>query len=46
MELKNANFNGFNVVINNLHPTVVFFKELLKIDLNKGIQSYFRIEIL
>jgi len=27
MELKNANANGCNVVMNNLHPTILFFSE-------------------
>jgi len=40
MELKNANPNGCNVVINNLHP-MIFFSKILKIELNKGLQSLF-----
>jgi len=27
MELKNANPNGNNVVINNLHPKILFFSK-------------------
>jgi len=41
MELKNDNPNGFNVVINNLHPMFLFLSKILKIELNKGIQSLF-----
>jgi len=41
MELKNANPNGCNVVINNLHPMFLFFFKILEIELNKGIQSLF-----
>jgi len=41
MELKNTNPNGCNVVINNLHPTILFFQKILKIELNKGLQSLF-----
>jgi len=32
MELKNANPNGCNVVINNLHPLILFFSKILKIE--------------
>jgi len=40
IELKNANPNGCNVVINNLHRFLfLFFSKILKIDLNKGFQS-------
>jgi len=41
MELKNANLNGFNVVINNLHPMNLFFQKILKIEQDKGLQSLF-----
>jgi len=41
MELKNANFNGCNVVIKNLHLMFVIFYKILKIELNKGLQSLF-----
>jgi len=27
MKLKNANFNGCNVLINNLHPMILFFSK-------------------
>jgi len=34
MELKNSNSNGHNVVINNLHPMLIFFfPKTLKIEL-------------
>jgi len=38
MELKNANSNSCNVVINNLHP-MIFFQKILKTELNKRLQS-------
>jgi len=41
MELKNTNSNGCKVAINNLHPMILFFSKLLKIQLNKGLQSLF-----
>jgi len=41
MELKNANFNGFDVVIKSLHLIFLFFPKILKIELNKGLQSLF-----
>jgi len=42
MELKNANPNGYNVVINNLHPMILIFSKILKIELNyKGFQNLF-----
>jgi len=41
IQLKNVNPNGCNVVINNLHPMVLFFQKILKIELNKGLQSLF-----
>jgi len=41
MALKNANSNVCNVVINNLHPMILFFQKILKIELNKGLQSLF-----
>jgi len=37
MKLKNS--NGFNVLVNNLHPMILFFQKILKIELNKGLQS-------
>jgi len=39
MELKNSNSNGCNVVINNTHLIIYFFPKILKIELNKGLQS-------
>jgi len=39
MELKNAISNGCNVVLNNLHPKFLFVFEILKTDLNEGLQS-------
>jgi len=39
MELKNANPNGFHVVINNLKIIFYFFQKILKIELKKGLQS-------
>jgi len=42
MELENAKTNVCNVVINNLHPIILFF--LMKIELNKQLQTLFRIE--
>jgi len=45
MELKNANPNGFHVVINNLHPMFLFFK-VLKFELNKELQSLYYVEDL
>jgi len=41
MEFKNANPNGSNAVINNLHPMNYFFQKILKIELNKRHQSLF-----
>jgi len=42
MELKNANPNGCNVVINNLKLIFYFlFPKILKIELNIGLQSLF-----
>jgi len=41
MELKNVNLNGCNVIINNLHPIILFFQKTLKIKLNEGLQSLF-----
>jgi len=32
MELKNINPDGWNVVINNLHPMILFFPKILKIE--------------
>jgi len=40
MNWKNANPNDCKAVINNLHP-MIFFSKILKIELNKGIQSLF-----
>ncbi len=40
--MKNANPNGCDVVINNLHRTFLFFfPKILKIESNKGLQSLF-----
>jgi len=39
MELKNVNLNVFNVVIKDLKPFLLFFSKILKIELNKGLQS-------
>jgi len=39
MEFKNANLNGCNVVINNLHLMFLFFPKVLEIEVNKGLQS-------
>jgi len=39
MELKNANPNGCNVVINNVHLIVLLFQKVLKIELNIKLQS-------
>jgi len=41
MELKNANPNGCNVLIKNLHLMFLFFPKILEIELNKGLQSLF-----
>jgi len=46
MELKNANPSGCNVVINNVHPMFLLFFQNIKIELSKGLQSLFRVEIL
>jgi len=46
MELKNANPKGFNFVMDNVHLVFLLFPKILKIELNKGLQVYFRIEIL
>jgi len=46
MELKNANSNGCNVIIKNLHPMILFFQKILKIQLHiKDFKVYFRVEI-
>jgi len=37
MELKNANPNGCNAIINNLHPIIFFFSKILKIESNLGL---------
>jgi len=44
MELKNANPNDCHVLIDNLH-LLFFFPKILKIDLNKGLQIYLRVQI-
>jgi len=41
MELRNANSNGGNVVINNVHLMFQFLQKILKFELNKGILSWF-----
>ena len=41
MELKNPNLKGYNFVINNVHLIFLFFPKILKIELNKGLQSLF-----
>jgi len=41
MELENANPNGCNAVIRNLQPMILIFSKILKIELNKGLQSLF-----
>jgi len=41
MELKNANPNGHNVIINNLHPIILFFPKILQTKSKKGLQSLF-----
>jgi len=40
MELKNDNPNGYNFVIKNLHLLFLFFPKILKIELNKGFQTF------
>jgi len=42
MELKITNSNGCNVVINNLYTLYCLFLNILKIELNKGLQSLFQ----
>jgi len=42
MELKYANSNGYNFVINSLNAMIYFFPKMLKIELNKGLQSLFK----
>jgi len=45
MELKNANPNGFNVVINNLHLMFSFFsKKSWKLNKIKDFNIYFRVD--
>jgi len=39
MKLKNANPNGCNVEIKNVHPMIFIFKKISKIESNKGLQS-------
>jgi len=39
MELKNANANGCNVVINSLHIAFFIFFKKIETELNKGLQS-------
>jgi len=41
MELKNANPNRYDVVINNLHLIFLVFSKNIEIELNKGLQSLF-----
>jgi len=41
MELKNANPNDCNVVINNIHPMILFFPKNIEAKVNKGLQSLF-----
>jgi len=42
MELKNVNTNGFNVSRKNLNP--IKKNLIFNIELNKGLQSLFRVE--
>jgi len=45
MELKNANSNACNVIIDNLHPMILFFQKILNIELNnRDFKVCFRIE--
>jgi len=47
MEVKNANPNGWNVVVNNLHFMIlVLFQKYWKLSKIKDFKVYFRIEIL
>jgi len=39
MDLKNANPNGCNVEVNNLHPMIFYPQKILKIELKKRLQS-------
>jgi hypothetical protein len=42
VELKLANPNGCDIVINNLHLMFLFFfKRILKMEFNTGLQSLF-----
>jgi len=44
MELKNANPNSYNVVINNLHPTILFyFQKCWKLNETNDFKVYFRV---
>jgi len=45
MELKNVNSNGYNDVINNLHPNFfIFFQKFQKLSEIKDFKAYFRVE--
>jgi len=45
MELKNADSNGWNDVINNLHPMILFFsKKYWKLSKIKDFKVYFRVD--
>jgi len=47
MDLKNANPNGCNAVINNVHLIFLFlFQKYWKLSKIKNFEVYFRIEIL
>jgi len=37
--IEKCQFNGYDVLINNLHPMLLLFSKILKIELNKGLQS-------
>jgi len=41
MDVKNENPNGCNVATNNIHPMILFFLNVPKIELNEGLQSLF-----
>ena len=41
MELKNAEPNGCDVLIKNQNPKTSNFEQILKIELNKELQSSF-----
>jgi len=46
MELKNANFNVCNVVMNNLHPMIIFYSKKIEnwVDQTKDFKVYFRVD--